>query len=81
MLLVILVSVAGFGLRRVCGLRWGLVVLTLWSAPPGRAFYVRCLVFNASVMRSLEKLFPGILNGFTTIVIDRLAVGDAFSGR
>jgi hypothetical protein len=50
--LLILVSVFGFAARRVCGLRWGLVLLTPECAARA-GFYV--FVFNMMILHSAQS--------------------------
>lgn len=59
-LLLIAVSLTGFTVRRVCGLRWGLVVLTFEGA-----LRVGCLlaIFEIMVFRpNLERMISGLFS-------------------
>jgi len=51
--LLILTSAVGFALRRVCGLKWGLVVMTPECAARAGFFM---FVFNMMVLRSMENI-------------------------
>jgi len=58
--LLILVSVFGFAIRRVCGLRWGLVILTPECA--ARAGFYAFVFYMMVVHRSLHLFYiPGWL--------------------
>ncbi len=52
--LLILVSIGGFALRRVCGLRWGLVVFTPECAARAGFFM---FIFNLMVLHEKNHLY------------------------
>ncbi len=55
--LMLMVSAAGFALRRVCGLRWGLVVMTPECAARAGFFM---FVFNMMVLHGPAHTLPGL---------------------
>lgn len=53
-ILLLMVSATGFAIRRVCGLRWGLVVMTLECGARAGFF---AFVFNMMVLHSGDQMY------------------------